>query len=166
MGMHLSKKLRRSEGEDEENKAHGEISLNVRTDRTRFIITGRKHNFEVMEAKEGRKQLYIELKKTFFKEEKLGIVTNDIRPGQEPGQRIQATFYKVEEEGQIQIKTEGEDVVVDLITENPRQGKMTQRLKGTEEQWDRTHIIPPLERKKNHLETIRTAFSGAGTKMI
>jgi len=135
--MHLSEKLQQSEDDE-----HRERRLRLRVDKTRFIVTGTKTKFRVLKVDQERKRFSITLTKRFYKEEKFGIVTND------DGRMVQATFYKIPEEGEIRLETEGDDVLVRLITTNNHQGRVLDPapLEGTEEVWDRKEIITPRER--------------------
>jgi len=156
--MQLSKKIEKVATDDKAQRR-----FHVRTDKTRFIVTGTPTKFKVYNVKEERDDFFIKLSKTFRHEEEFGIVTNDLRPGQEPGQRVQATFYKIPEEGEIHIETRGENKLVHLITTNNRQGRVLnpEPLEGTEDVWDRGHIITPLQRMQNRNQLIGVAVGAA-----
>ena len=70
----------------------------------RFLVTGRRTDFNVLKAEDWRNDFTLKLNTGLIWEDKFGIVTNLFR-GESGSVRIQFAVYKVSEDGEIRIKT-------------------------------------------------------------
>ena len=136
-----------------------------KTDKNRFLIKGKRDNFEVLEIKP-QKALIAKLKQSyhFFGKQSFGIVTNIV--GDKPGDReLQFEVYEVVTNGHIILQTDDcNNTKVLLVYEGETEVCNGVELKPTDvKSYNENNIITPKDRKKLRTGYIENLFAGIST---
>jgi len=153
----------------EEPPRSGPRTIRNQSDKTRFIVRGKRSRFEILELSP-MKKIAAKLKPNFkfFANDKFGVVTNIIGHDNEPGnRRVQFDVYEVKQDGDVVLLTspdDDSDVNVYLVPENSReQSEMVQLISTNVKSYHEDEIIKPRERRELLVKYMDAVVQGIAT---
>lgn len=151
LGLHslqLTKKEQQPSEEDEKSTTN-----HIFTDKTRFLVTGRRTDFKVLKEEEWRDDFILKLNKGLLWRDKFGIVTNLFR-GEGGSVQLQFAVYKVSGDGQIRIKTAADRQNTEVYL--MKNGQEERLYPSDQKRWDTAEIITPKEQRELEIEYMKT----------
>jgi len=150
LGLHSLQLTKKKQQPHKDGKS---TTNHIWTDKTRFLVTGRRTDFKVLKDEEWRDDFILKLNRGLIWTDKFGIVTNLFR-GEGGSVQIQFAVYKVSGDGKIRIKTAADRQNTEVYL--MKNGQEERLYPSDQKRWDTAEIINPREQRELEIEYMRT----------